>query len=320
MPDFSPAMSEQPNTQSEATPAPLAQTTNAVAVREDVSKMDSRQLLASNYLAEQVSKALPEILTPKRFMRVTLTAFNKNPKLWECSKASIASVILQTAQWGLEPDGRNAHIVPYNNKQTGESEAQLQLDYKGLVALVRRSGEVASLHADVVCEADEFDYNLGEIQTHRIDFKRPRGNVYAVYATARLKDGSTQSVVMTKDEVDAIAARSRSVQAAKKFGKTTPWDTDWSEMAKKTAFRRLTKWLPLTAEVAKDAIEHDSRLQRQEFGDEPIDVTPAAPRAEQPKSLAAKILAAPAKKPKAQPKKPEPEPTEEEPTDDYDGV
>ena len=315
MPDHFPAMSEtQPNTQSEATPAPLAITTN-----EDVSKMDSRQLLASNYLAVQVARALPEILTPKRFMRVTMTAFNKNPKLWDCSKASIASVILQTAQWGLEPDGRNAHIVPYKNHKTGESEAQLQLDYKGLVALMRRSGEVSSIHADVVCEADEFDYNLGEIQTHRIDFKKPRGNVYAAYATAKLKDGSTQTVVMTKEEIDGIAARSRSVQAAKKFGGTTPWDTDWSEMAKKTAFRRLTKWLPLTAEAAKDAIEHDTR---QEYGHDAIEIAHAPQHSApaQPKTLAAKLLAAPAKKPKAQPKKQEAEPAQEEATDDYDGV
>ncbi len=301
-----------PPEQTEATPAPVA-LTPATSTQENVGKMDARQLVASNYIKDQVAKALPSMFTPERFMRVTLTAFNKNPKLWDCTKGSIASVILQSAQWGLEPDGRNAHIVAYKNK-AGESEAQLQLDYKGLVALVRRSGEVASLHADVVCEADEFDYNLGEIQTHRIDFRKPRGNVYAVYATARLKDGSTQSVVMTKDEVDGIAARSRSVQAAKRFGGTTPWDTDWSEMAKKTAFRRLTKWLPLVAEAA-EAVDHDTR---REFGQDAFDVTPApAPAAkaqpEAPKTLAAKLLAAPAKK--TTPKKKAPEPVQEE-TDD----
>lgn len=309
---LSPAMSEQPTQQSDATPAPLAPTTNAVAVREDVSKMNHRQFLQSRTLSERVAKALPGTFTAERFLSVTLTALNKNPKLLEATQASLAQVVLQSAQWGLELDGRNAHIVPYRNKN-GETEAQLQIDYKGLVALVRRSGEVASLHADVVCEHDEFDYNLGEIQTHRIDFKKPRGSVYAVYATARLKDGSTQSVVMTKDEVDAIAARSRSVQSAKKFGGTTPWDTDWSEMAKKTAFRRLSKWLPLVAEAA-EAVEHDTR---REYGQESFEVTPAAPApVEQPKGLAARLLAQPQKK-KA-PKKPEP--IIEEDVNDDDGI
>lgn len=311
---FPPTMSEQPTQQTEATTAPVAPNTNAISVREDVSKMSNRQFLQSRTLTEQVAKALPSVFTPERFLRVTMTAFNKNPKLWESTQASIAGVVLQSAQWGLEPDGRNAHIVPYRNKN-GETEAQLQLDYKGLVALVRRSGEVASIHADTVCEADAFEYNLGEIREHRIDFRKPRGAVYAVYATARLKDGSTQSVVMTKDEVDGIAARSRSVQAAKKFGGTTPWDTDWSEMAKKTAFRRLSKWLPLVAEAA-EAVDHDTR---REFGPEPIDVTPQnteQPKAEAKGGLAARLLAKPAPK-KATKKEPIPQ---EDVHDDDDGI
>ena len=314
MPDHFPHMSEQPINQSEATTAQLAITTN-----ENLEAMSPKAFIQSKYMLDQVAKTLPGIFTPERFMRVTLTAFNRNPKLLDCTKASIASVIFQSAQWGLEPDGRHAHIVSYRNKN-GEQEAQLQLDYKGLIALVRRSGEVSSLHADVVCEADEFVYDLGEIQTHRIDFKRPRGQVYAVYATATLKDGSKQTAVMTLEEVQGIANRSKSVVAAKKFGGTTPWDTDWNEMAKKTAFRRLSKWLPLSFEAA-DAVEHDIR---REFGSSPgievAHVHAPEPKAEAPKTLAAKLLAAPTKKPKAQPKKQEAEPVQEDVSDDYDGV
>ena len=193
-------------------------------------------------------------------MRVTLTAFNKNPKLMACTPASIASVVLQCAQFGIEPDGRHAHIIPYKD------EAQLQLDYKGLVMLVRRSGDISTIHADVVRKGDVFKVNLGRIVEHSVDYSTAAGEVYAVYATATMKDGSTQSVVMRREEVDAIAARSRSVQAAKQYGKQTPWDTDWAEMAKKTAFRRLTKWLPLSYEAA-EIVEKE---QRREFAfDEP---------------------------------------------------
>lgn len=233
----------------------------AVAVQEKpVQDMTARELLSSQYLSQQAAKALPGIFAPERFMRVTLTAFNKNPKLLDCTPASIASVVLQCAQFGIEPDGRHAHIIPYKN------EAQLQLDYKGLVTLVRRSGEISTIHADVVRKGDVFKVNLGRIVAHEVDYSSAAGEVYAVYATATLKDGSTQSVVLRKEEVDAIAARSRSVQAAKQYGKTTPWDTDWAEMAKKTAFRRLTKWLPLSYEAA-EIVDKD---QRREFAfDEP---------------------------------------------------
>jgi recombination protein RecT len=237
--------------------------------------MTPRELMTSRGLTDQVAKALPAIFTPERFMRVTLTAFNKNPKLWDCTKQSIASVVLQCAQFGVEPDGRHAHIIPYNG------EATLQLDYKGLVALVRRSGDVVSIHADVVRKGDKFKVNLGEITCHEVDYSSEAGEVYAVYATARLKDGSSQSVVLRKEEVEAIRKRSRS-------GASGPWATDWAEMAKKTAFRRLTKWLPLSYEAA-EVVEAD---QRREF-DITATTTEAQPATAQ--ALTERLKAKPAK-------------------------
>lgn len=259
-------------------------TTEALTVAEKpVQEMTTRELISSRYLTDQVARALPSIFNPERFMRVTLTAFNKNPKLLECSPSSIASVVLQCAQFGVEPDGRHAHIIPY------KGEATLQLDYKGLVALIRRSGDVVSIHADVVRKGDKFKVNLGEITCHEVDYSSEAGEIYAVYATARLKDGSTQSVVLRKEEVDAIANRSNSVKAAKAYGKTTPWDTDWAEMAKKTAFRRLTKWLPLSYEAA-EVVEAD---QRREFDITATTTTEAQPATAQ--ALTDKLKAKPAK-------------------------
>lgn len=255
----------------------------SLAIVENVESMTPRQFVASTYIRDQVAKALPSMFTPERYMRVTLTAFNRNPKLWDCSKASIASVILQSAQWGVEPDGRHAHIIPYNG------EATLQLDYKGLVALVRRSGEVISIHCDIVCKGDVFKTSLGVVVEHEPNYEQEAGEVYAVYATARLKDGSSQSVVMRKSDVEAIRRRSRS-------GSSGPWVTDWNEMAKKTAFKRLSKWLPLASEAAQ-AIEYDNR---KEFGSNAIDV----PLASDDKPTAAKILIQP--KPAKRVKKAEP--------------
>lgn len=169
--------------------------------------------------------------------------------------------LLDLSAYGIEPDGRRAHLIPYGNQCT------LILDWKGLAELAMRSGIISKLHADIVCENDVFDYNLGEIVQHKIDFKAPRGEMYAAYAMAVTKDGPVFVAVLNKEEIDGIRRRSKS-------GSSGPWQTDYNEMAKKTAFRRLAKWLPLSAEF-RDAVDKDDDVVIPER-----DVTPKAARAE----------------------------------------
>lgn len=166
--------------------------------------------------------------------------------------------LLDLSSYGLEPDGRRAHLIPFGDKCT------LIIDYKGLAELAMRTGIVSKLHADVICENDEFAYDMGEVLHHKIDFRKPRGQMYAAYAVAKLKDGQAFCQVLSKDEIDGIRKRSRASGSG-------PWVTDYNEMAKKTAFRRLSKWLPLSAEF-RDAQERDD----EEY--EVRDVTPQEPR------------------------------------------
>lgn len=206
---------------------------------------------------EAVAKVLPKILTPERFVRVAITAMTRTPKLRECDRASFFSAMLSLAQTGLEPDGRRAHLIPFENRKRGVVECQLIIDYKGLVELAMRSGLLSYIHADVVCEGDVFEYSLGEIKAHvpwflRRDADRPKdpGEIFAAYALARFKDGSAKAEVMSIHEVNAIRARS-------KAGQSGPWVSDFAEMAKKTAVRRLSKWLPLSPEY-RDALDADA--------------------------------------------------------------
>lgn len=234
----------------------MSETENTPAPRPS-AKLTIRDRLNSDDFRDAVAKVLPKHLTPERFLRVAITAMTKTPKLAQCDQASFFGALLTLSQYGLEPDGRCAHLIPYG------PTCQLILDYKGIVELVIRSGLVSKIHADVVCENDAFAYNLGEIQQHVIDLRQPRGAVYAAYSMCQFKDGATSCVLMSKDEIEAIRARSKS-------GLNGPWVTDWNEMAKKTAFRRLSKWLPLSAEV-RDLMDRD---------DDVIDIPSRKSRAE----------------------------------------
>lgn len=220
-------------------------TTPETQVTASASKKPAtiREIIEGDGFKLQVAKVLPSVLPPERFVRIAVTAMLKTPKLAQCSQASLLNSLLQLAQYGLEPDGRRAHLIPYGD------QCQLVIDYKGLAELAMRSGLVSYLHADIVCEEDVFEFNMGEITTHKVDMKKPRGAMYAAYAICVFKDGTRKAEVMAKEEVDAIKKRSKS-------GSSGPWVTDYNEMAKKTVFRRLSKWLPLSPEL-RDAAEND---------------------------------------------------------------
>jgi len=215
-----------------------------------------KQTLNGEAMREQFARALPKHLSPERFCRVAITALTRTPKLADCTQESLMKCLLDLSAFGLEPDGRRAHLIPYGNQCT------LVIDWKGLAELAMRSGIIAKLHADIVCENDVFAYNLGEITRHEIDFRRPRGDMYAAYALAQTKTGEVFVAVLSKDEIDAVRKRSRS-------GSSGPWVSDYNEMAKKTAFRRLAKWLPLSAEF-RDAQDRDDETEQVR------DVTPKA--------------------------------------------
>ena len=230
-----------------------------------VQPKNTVELVRSQSLQEQVAKALPNGEDASRFMRCVITACNKNPKLWECTPASVASVILQAAQWGLMPDGHHAHLIPYGN------DATLQFDYKGILALVMRSGEVAHIHADIVCQNDKYRFNLGKVEEHVVDLSKDRGEAYAVYAM----------IQMSKAEVEAIRKASRS-------GASGPWATYPMEMWKKTAFKRLAKWLPRLPRDVQEAIRKDNEA---EYGQRTVEGVAVQPAAEAVKELVKKAKA-----------------------------
>lgn len=227
--------------------------TQAIQKAQTKQPATLRGWLENDAFKAQIAKALPRHLSPDRFIRVALTTMTRIPKLAGCDQASFFNALLTLSQLGLEPDGRRAHLIPFENRKRGVTECQLIIDYKGLVELIMRSGAVLGIHADVVCDNDEFIYDRGEVVKHVINFREPRGQVYAAYATCTLKDGGRLSDAMSRDDIERIRQRSRAANSG-------PWVTDWNEMAKKTVFRRLSKWLPLSSEY-RDAVEADDAIE-----------------------------------------------------------
>lgn len=233
---------------------PTENTALAANQNQQVQKQSSgetiRQHLSGDNFKNAVANALPAHIKPERFVRIALTQITKNPKLLECTPETFFRCLLDLSAYGLEPDGRMAHLIPRkNNKNGGKMECTYIIDYKGLVDLARRSGEVSYIHCDCVFEGDQFDYRYGSEAKliHRPDLQGERKALRAVYSFVKMKDGSEDFIVMGPGQIAAIRKRSASPDSG-------PWVTDYNEMAKKSCFRNHSKWLPFSSSL-KDAIE-----------------------------------------------------------------
>jgi recombination protein RecT len=213
-------------------------------------KAQIRDLLLGEKFKSQIVKALPRHMNPERFARIALTATYKNPKLLDCTQESLLNCLLELSAIGLEPDGRRAHLIPFKDNRTRTTVCTLLIDYKGIAELLRRNGDVAYIHCDVVGENDHFLYRFGTGgKLEHIPATGDRGPITCAYSFIRLKDGTEEYDVMAALDIERIRKRSRAAEDG-------PWVSDWNEMAKKTVFRRHSKTLPLSPEM-RDVIEHD---------------------------------------------------------------
>lgn len=226
---------------------------------------------------DQIGMALPHFMSVDRMIRIALTAATTTPALLKCDPRTVAGCIVQAAILGLEPGTvlGEAYLIPYGNT------CQLIPGYRGLLKLVRNSGELIMVNAQEVRQNDAFDFEdgLDPFLRHKRAPGGPeeRGPVVSYWAGAVLKDGGRQFVVMTKQEVEAHA---------KKYSKSFnsgPWKTEFDEMAKKTCIRKLVKYLPQSVE-ARTASALDERAEvglPQQFSVEvPLELQPPAAEAD----------------------------------------
>jgi len=213
------------------------------------------KLLKRPGATDQIKLSMSNSITPDAFFRAAYTALTKTPKLQKCTTASLGMALMDCAQVGLVLDGRLAHLIPYG------TEAKLIVDWKGYVALGRRSGEISVWKAELVCENDVFSCDAISGILHSIDYRKPRGTPYAAYSFVRFKDGSEDWEVMTQEEIIAIRDRSPAGKS-----KDSPWQhpQDQYEMWKKSPIRRHAKRLPLGGDYKK-ALDRDF--------DSPLDIT-----------------------------------------------
>lgn len=215
-----------------------------------------------------IMAVLPKHVDAERMLKLALGALRTTPKLAMASNSSLLGSIVTCAQLGLEPNTLlgHAYLIPFDKREkrgdkwvSTETQVQIVVGYKGMIDLARRSGQIVSIAAHEVCQNDQFGfaYGLDEELTHRPKMSG-RGEVVAFYAVAKLVGGGYAFEVMSREDVDAIRDKAAEKNRAKKDSKgrpiiTGPWADHYIEMGRKTALRRLFKYLPISIEMLSNA-------------------------------------------------------------------
>lgn len=251
-------------------------TSQAVAVKGPDNLPDTANERPIDVFKRQLKKSaamimplLPAHLTEEKFTSMVVTAVAFNPKLQNCSMPSLLRAVAEAAELGLSLNRnlKEADILPVWSKDG--DVAQLRPRYNGLMKLARQSGEIIDIYAHEVYEADHFKYELGlnKVLEHR-PAEGDRGALTYAYVVWETKLHVRGFEVIDKKRITRAKAASEGFKAFKAGKiKSTPWDTDESEMWRKTAVHAGSKYMPQSTE--NDAFQRALNLADPvEFEDE----------------------------------------------------
>ena len=177
------------------------------------------------------------VLDVRRVGLLARRTIAENPDLATCTTSSLRRAFAACALTGLYPDGKEAAIVPFNNRKSGKKEAVFIPGYHGLVRLAWEHPDVTGLNFGVVYAGEVFEVVEGTEPSLRYcpafdgSVERIDANIVAAWAWLEVK-GRRLFYAMNRAEIDAIRSR-----APGKDGDA--WRKSYGAMAQKTALKQL---------------------------------------------------------------------------------
>lgn len=212
------------------------------------NKIETVQALVLNTQPAFEAVLCDKSIAFQREAEFAMQVMQANDYLIDCATKNPQSVIdavtnIAAIGISLNPAKKHAYLVPRKGKIC------LDISYMGLMDLAIQSGSIRWAQAVLVHATDRFSVvGVDKPPVHERDpFAKDRGDIIGVYVVAKTADGDYLTETMTRDEIDGIMNRSESVKA----GKSTPWKTDYGEMAKKTVVKRAQKYWPKTDRLEK---------------------------------------------------------------------
>jgi recombination protein RecT len=222
-----------------------------------------RDTRTQGYLADVLGEKKGEFVS-------NLTALVSNDRnLQACEPQTLMYAALTATALNLPLDKNlgMAYVIPFKNGKAGNTEAQFQMGWKGLVTLAQRSGVVRTLNADVVYEGElkSFSKLTGDVD---ITGEKKSDKVIGYFAYVKLINGFEKTVYMTVEEAEKHGKRySQTYRSTNQYTRnSSKWTTDFDAMALKTCVKQLiNKWVPKDTQMQM-AVAADQSVQRDGSG------------------------------------------------------
>ncbi len=223
-----------------------------VPVAQRVAKLEADIDLRIQTFTDLVPDAAQMVRLKRAFIQVT----SSNPKLLDCTKASLMGALVECATLGLMPGAsQQCAIVPFKGIAT------FLPMYQGLLDLVYRCDRVAWVKCEVVYDKDYFKFEELADRTefaHTPTEDMDPGELRAVWLKAKIV-GESDPFLMMMWKRDVLKHKARSRAASRG---DSPWQTDEAAMWRKTIVKVAAKFLPKSDERISRAIYLDEQADR----------------------------------------------------------
>lgn len=239
----------------------------------EIQKISSvKQFMALPSTQKRVTELLGD--RTSQFMTSVSSMVGADDKLAKCEPVSLFMACLTAAALDL-PINKNlgfAHIVPYENRKAGVTEAQFQIGWKGFVQLAQRTGQYKTINAIPVYTGQLVHQD--PLNGNQYDWDaQVNDDVIGYVGVMKLVTGFEKEIYMSVEQMEKHATKySQSYKSTNKWVKeNSPWSTNFDAMALKTIIKQLiSKWGPMSVDI-QQAVASDQAVIKEDGSNNYID-------------------------------------------------
>ena len=258
--------------------------TNEIQKANGNNKITFSSYMTSNAVTQKINSIVGNEKDGAKFISNIVASVQANPTLKECSNQSILSCALVAHSLNLSanPTLGQIYMIPYNNKTTGQKEAQIQLSYKSYIQLAIRSGYYKKINALAIKQGElvKYDPLNEEIEVKLIDdeVEREKAPIMGFYAMFEYINGFKKCIYWSNEKMLAHADRysqsfnkktmqdiiDKKIPEKDMWKYSSPWYSRYEDMGVKTTLKQLLSKYGILSIEMQEAIEKDQAVIKED--------------------------------------------------------